>query len=234
MFATKTDSTKKLSAVMTKEARSNDYIRFEHNLAFYSAGDHPSRPGRHNVSGAEIEAIFSRVWGDAEGASKVVHLYHPDGTPFKYVCVKRDKKYGTVFTGFGSGIQNVNEIKAWEALAGTPDADCLCPIFKYFMPKSDRAGVEKTRQRVTIICQKAVYISSLADCCKEAERRNRMDGKTYVEEAWERQAKIEKLCRRMGWHDIIGRGMGGGGRNCGVIYDYHSDRYKAVIVDYAL
>ena len=231
-----TTSSKALRSRLAKEAKRDPYLRWEHNAAFYSAGDSKDRPGRHNMTQAEFEWEFSREsWqADASGANKVVYLHHPDGTPLQYICIKRDREDGNSGLIEECGIQCELEIAAYEALAENPERDCLCPIFKYFTARSDKAGVEKRRQRVVIVCQKAEYIGGLRDCCIEAEFRNREECRHGYETAEERQARIERLCRKMKWHDIVGRGWGGGHRNCGVIFDYADNIWKAVIVDYAL
>lgn len=230
MFATKTNATKALSAHIARIARHDSYARLEHNMAFYSAGDHESRPNRHNVTQAEFEAMFSRSTWDADsyGASKVCYLHAPDGHAFEHIVVKRDRRDGSPDLLAECGIQCYLEIEAWEKLAGTQDGDCLCPVLKYFVARSDHAGEGKRRQRVVIIAQKAEEVGRLREMCAMAESMNRRDG-YHGKSANERYAQITDLASRMGWWDVKHNG-----RNCGVIFDHAAQCWKAVIIDYAL
>lgn len=232
MFATKNNSTKALQSAMSAKATKGDKsARYEHNLSVYSAGDHPSRPGRHNMTQEEICAEFSRKHGGSCGATKRTHTERPDGTELEFVVVKRYKWHGHEFWGEGCGNQLIDEIECWEKLAKTPDADCLCPILKYFTCKSDKVKPlsDKMKERVVIIAQKAVYVDDLAGACREADNLNRRHHKYSGTTYWEREEKLIDLAKRMGWRDVeYNRG------NSGVIFDYADNCYKAVFIDYAL
>lgn len=161
------------------------------------------------------------------GATKICHVKAHDGQPFQYIVVKRFKKWGH---DFQQGNQLILEIKCWETLYNTPDADYLCPILKYFTSKSDKVteSSETMKRNVLIIAQKAVYVSNAKDACMEAERRN-MENGYHGEPAASRYAKLKDFANRQNWWDAIGnRG------NSGVIFDYSKNCYKAVFIDYAL
>ena len=116
-------------------------------------------------------------------------------------------------------------------MAETEDADLLCPIMKYFTSKSDKveATSDKMQENVIIIAQKAVYVANAEMSCKKAEQMNRENG--YHGETYEtRILKMRTLSKKRGWWDVM-RHAGG---NCGVIFDYSKNCYKAVIIDYAL
>lgn len=219
------------SAMSAKATKGSKTARIEHNLSSYTAKDDPSRPGRHNYSHEEFQDMFSRRHGGHCGATKRTHTEHPDGWEFEFIVVKRYKWHGHEFWGEGCGNQLIDEIECWNRMAETPDADCLCPILKYFTCKSDKVKplADKMKERVVIIAQKAVYVSDLADACREADNLNRKHGKYSGTTPWEREEKLLELANRMGWRDV--RYNPG---NSGVIFDYAANCYKAVFIDYAL
>lgn len=177
----------------------------------------------------EINAQYSRRsnWDDAQGATKVCHLRNHNGDEFKYIVVKRYKRNGWEI----QGNQLVAEINCWQELAETADADLLCPILKYFTSKSDKVAdtSETMKENVVIIAQKAVYVSNVYKCCQKAYEMNKAEGK-HGERPEERLEKMKSLSRRRHWFDVMREAEG----NCGVIYDYATECYKAVVIDYAL
>lgn len=227
----KNSSVKALQTAASKAATLGDALaRLEHNIFAYTAKDDPSRPGRHNWSQEELEAEFSRKYGGHCGATKRTHTEAPDGTPFKYIVVKRYKWHGHEFWGEGCGNQLIDEIECWNRLAETPDADYLCPILKYFTAKSDKCKPlsDKMKERVIIIAQKAVYVDNLKGACLNAEERNRREGYNGTS-ARVRIQQLNDFADEMGWRDVQ--------YNCGnsgVIFDYSQNCYKAVFIDYAL
>jgi hypothetical protein len=172
--------------------------------------------------------LYGRDSYDGEsGATKICHLRAHDGQKFQYIVIKRFKEYGH---DFAQGNQLILEIKCWEALHNTADADFLCPILKYFTSKSDKVteSSETMKRNVLIIAQKAVYVSNAQMACEKAEALNRENG-YRGESAGSRYAKLKDFANRQNWWDAIGnRG------NSGVVFDYSKNCYKAVFIDYAL
>jgi hypothetical protein len=232
MFTTRKNATVKAlqSAMSAKATRGNAHARIEHNLSSYTAKDDPSRPGRHNYSHEEFQAMFSRRYGGHCGATKRTHVEHPDGWEFEFIVVKRYKYHGHEFWGEGCGNQLIDEIDCWNRLAETADADFLCPILKYFTCKSDKVKplADKMKERVVIIAQKAVHVDDLEGACRYAEKLNRQNGYHGIS-ASRREQQLEDMAKRMGWRDV--RYNPG---NSGVIFDYAQGCYKAVFIDYAL
>lgn len=218
------ETLKAFQTFLSNEAsKGNAQARYEHNLSCYSAKDDPSRPGRHNFSQEEICERFSRRYGGSCGATKRTHV-------LDYIVVKRYKWNGHEFWGEGCGNQLIDEINCWNRLASTPEADCLCPILKYFTCKSDKVKplADKMKERVVIIAQKAVSVSNMHEACKDAERRNRAEGYRGTP-ARVREEQLDNMARKMGWRDVKWNSG-----NSGVIFDHSKNCYKAVFIDYAL
>lgn len=174
----------------------------------------------------ELLEMFSRNYGDGEGATKVCHL-------LEYIVVKRHKPWGyipEIRNARGTGNQLIDEAKFYESVALLPEADLLCPVLKYYTSKSDKVSAtsEKMQYNVVIVAQKAVKIGDADYCCKKAERLNREHG-YKGESARSRYAKLEALSKSQNWRDALYNGG-----NSGVIFDYAQNCYKAVFVDYAL
>lgn len=174
----------------------------------------------------ELLNMFDRDCGDANGASKTVHILDD-------LVVKRHQTCGYIperRNARGTGNQLIDEAKFYEAVALLPEADLLCPVLKYFTSKSDKVAAtsEKMQHNVVIIAQKAVRIGSASYACRKAEELNNRYGHKG-ESASDRFRKLEKLSASQNWRDAIHNGG-----NSGVIFDYAKGCYKAVFVDYAL
>jgi len=154
-----------------------------------------------------------------------------NGEDFKYIVVKRFKKHGHIFNGYGTGNQLIDEINCWEEYSDKPGADFLCPILKYFTSKSDKVPPtsETMLENVVIIAQKAVDVGDAYSFCWEAERLNNIHG--YIgTDSDERYRQLEKFAKEDNdWWDCMGNPG-----NSGVIFDYNQNCYKAVFIDYAL
>lgn len=206
---------------------------FEYELAVRSSDSKPDAFGvikYRNMNFGEICELFSRRYGGHTGATKRTHDCHPDGWTLQFFVVKRYKWHGHEFWGEGCGNQLIDEIECWLKMQDTPDADFLCPIFKYETAKSDKCKPlsDTMKERVCIIAQKAVHVSNMREACEEAERRNRREGFHGVT-AEKRISQLKDLARRMHWRDVEWNGG-----NSGVIFDYSQNCYKAVFIDYAL
>jgi len=174
----------------------------------------------------ELLNMFDRDNGDANGASKTVHI-------LEHTVVKRHQSGGYIperRNKRGTGNQLIDEAKFYEAVALLPEADLLCPVLKYFTSKSDKVAAtsEKMQHNVVIIAQRAHKIGSASYACRKAEELNNANG-YKGETAEERFRKLEKLSASQNWRDAIYNGG-----NSGVIFDYAKGCYKAVFVDYAL
>lgn len=174
----------------------------------------------------EFLNMFDRDNGDANGASKTVHI-------LEHIVVKRHQSGGYVpeiRNKRGTGNQLIDEAKFYEAVALLPESDLLCPVLKYFTSKSDKvdATSETMQRNVVIIAQRAYKIGSASYACRKAEELNAAKG-YKGESAEERFRKLEKLNASQNWRDAIYNGG-----NSGVIFDYAKGCYKAVFVDYAL
>lgn len=174
----------------------------------------------------ELLNMFSRHYGDGEGATKVCHC-------LEHIVVKRHKRHGycpEIRNERGTGNQLIDEAKFYELVAMLPDADLLCPVLKYFTSKSDKVSAtsETMQHNVVIVAQKAVKIGDASYCCRKAEQLNREHG-YKGEDAMTRYRKLEKLSESQNWRDALYNGG-----NSGVIFDYAQNCYKAVFVDYAL
>lgn len=165
-------------------------------------------------------------WGQHCGATKATHTEHPDGWEFHEIVIKRIRKDACVRLGN----QGKFEARTWEHFATTPDADLLCPVLRWFGSKSDKVleNSELDRKNLVMICQKARKTGNAKEMCYKAEQMNREQG-YHGESARTRLTKLEALANRQGWWDVLYNGG-----NSGVIFDYHSNCYKAVFIDYAL
>lgn len=211
----KNDIVKAFSAWLSKNYRSEWELAFNTN------------PNRGKVVDQyELLRMFDRYGENSNGCSKAVHL-------LQYIVVKRHQRGGyipEIRNEFGTGNQLIDEINCYKRFKDKPEADLLCPIFKYFTSKSDKveATSETMQHNVVIIAQKAVYVSDAYNCCRKAEQLNKENG-FRGEEKYSRLAKLETLSESQNWRDAM-RNPG----NSGVIFDYSKNCYKAVFIDYAL
>ena len=210
----KNDSVKAFSGWLCKNFREEWEMAFNTN------------PNRGRVLDQwEFLKMFDR-YGDAHGASKATHL-------LRYIVVKRHRPHGYVpeiRNAMGTGNQLIDEAKFYERVAQLPEADLLCPVFKYFTSKSDKVSAtsEKMQHNVVIVAQRAVTTGDAWDCCEKAESMNREHG-YKGESAESRYIKLENLSESQNWRDALYNGG-----NSGVIFDYSKNCYKAVFIDYAL
>ena len=76
----------------------------------------------------EFLDMFDRYGDNTDGCSKAVHL-------LKYIVVKRHQKHGyipEIRNEYGTGNHLIDEINCYKRFNDKPEADLLCPIFKYF------------------------------------------------------------------------------------------------------
>lgn len=174
----------------------------------------------------ELLEMFSRNYGDGEGATKVCHL-------LDYIVVKRHKRHGycpEVRNEHATGNQLIDEAKCYERFALLPEADLLCPVLKYYTSKSDKVSAtsETMQHNVLIVAQRAHKIGDARYACRKAEELNREKG-YHGESAERRYRKLEAFSDTQNWRDALYNGG-----NSGVVFDYAKNCYKAVFVDYAL
>lgn len=171
----------------------------------------------------ELNAMFDRYGENVDGCSKAVHK-------LQYIVVKRHQYNGyipEIRNSRGTGNQLIDEINCWLAYWDKPESDLLCPVLKYFTSKSDKVSAtsETMQENVVIVAQKAVAVGNAKAMCRKAWELNGYKG----EDPDERFAKLRKLSDENNWRDALYNGG-----NSGVIYDYRTNRYKAVFIDYAL
>lgn len=171
----------------------------------------------------ELNAMFDRYGENADGCSKAVHK-------LKYLVVKRHQYHGYIpelRNAKATGNQLIDEINCWMEFKDSPESDLLCPVLKYFTSKSDKVSAtsETMQENVVIVAQKAVAVGNAKAMCRKAYELNGYKGETPDE----RYAKLERLSDSKNWRDALWNGG-----NSGVIYDYRTNRYKAVFIDYAL
>lgn len=223
---------KALQSVMASEKKHDENIKLEWELA---CNTNVNRGKVYKQE--EIQKLYSRKVGYSEeaGATKVCHLKNHNGDAFKYIVIKRMQNHAYIPDvewehAKCTGNQLIDEINCWNEFAETENADLLCPVLKYFTSKSDKVtATSKTMcNNVVIIAQKAVYVSNAYNACKKAEELNRLKA-LKGEDATTRLEKLKKLSGDQHWRDAI-HNPG----NSGVIYDYNTNCYKAVFIDYAL
>lgn len=229
--ATRNAAASALCAACTAQKEISYRASLEWAMFINTKGPTDREPNRTKPYGQrDICSLYSNARGGHCGATKRTHTENHEGKPFKFFVVKRFKRGGHVFYGEGTGNQLVDEIRCWEKLAMTADADFLCPIVKYFTCKSDKVTPvsEKVLEKVLIIAQKAVHVDDLRGACEAAERMNREGGFRGTDYAT-RKAELLAFAKRMHWRDVeFNPG------NSGVIFDYAANCYKAVFIDYAL
>lgn len=222
---------KAIQAKMASEKKIYAHIRYEWEMACNTN----IQRGRVYKQEDILKNYGRKVgWDEEAGASKVCHLLNEYGEEFKYIVIKRMRNDAYIPMGGEhakcTGNQLLDEITCWLEFQEREEADLLCPILKYFTSKSDQvtATSETMQRNVVIISQRAVYVSDASSCCRKAERLNTENG-YKGEEASERYEKLKTLSAKQGWRDALYNGG-----NSGVIFDYASNCYKAVFIDYAL
>lgn len=210
----KNESMKALTAFLAKNCRS------EWELLNTNANR-----GR-TVDQWELLQQFDRYGQNADGCSKAVHL-------LTYLAIKRMQYrpyIPEIRNDDGTGNQGIDEINCFKRYWNKPEADLLCPVFKYFTSKSDKVGAcdKKMMHNLVYITQRAVYVSNARSCCQKAEQLNAEHG-YKGERAERRYRKLESFSNSQNWRDAMYNPG-----NSGVIFDYYQNCYKAVFIDYAL
>lgn len=238
--AKKNATSKALQSMMAKNKDFDDQTFLEWEMSFNTNGSRPYKRGARKgytpkvYDQAEINALYARDdWRCDRGATKTCHTECHNKQDFKYIVVKRHRTGGYIDEHAYdpdspmTGNQLIDEINCWEEWADKPEGDYLCPILKFFTSKSDKVSAisETMQENVVIIAQKAVEVGALYEMCIEAADYNGYD----YDWAEARFEEMKRFSRRMGWRDAIGNGG-----NSGVIFDYATQEYKAVFIDYAL
>ena len=191
----------------------------EYGIAFQ---DNPQRKGY--TTGEELRNMFARKnrWNVSDdcGASKHAYL-------LEYIVIKRQMING--MTAHGNQLEE--EIKFYLAHKNDEYSDVICPILRYGLHRGDRveSTEEKYFNQTYIVAQKAVYIANALKSCEKAEELNKQYNYYNGEDAYTRYNKLEKFAHHFHMWDVL-RNSG----NCGVIFDYQQNCYKAVCIDYAL
>lgn len=236
MTSRKNLAVKALQAVMASEKNTDTHV----NLEWLLSCNTNNKRGKV-YSQSDIKALYDRDdWRQPMGATKTTHLEAHDGTPFKYIVIKRHQTDGYIDehaknpTPDQTGNQLVDEIHFWTKYElDVTVSDAFCPMLKYFTSKSDKVSAtsEKMQENVVIISQKAEHICKAGRACELAYEMNMNAGidNEYVQTPEERKEYLDSISKRFGWRDAMNNGG-----NSGVIFDYSKKCYKAVFVDYAL
>lgn len=230
MTTRKNNQVKALQSIMAR-AKKHDY----ETLIEWELSCNTNSQRGHVYNQLELLKLYDRYGNNHQGCSKAVHLMSHKGHKFKYIVLKRHKRHGYIPDvrqehSKCTGNQLIDEIACWQEFVEREESDYLCPILKFFTSKSDqvRATSETMLENVVIIAQKAVYVDDLRSCCRHAENLNSLKGYTG-EDADTRYEKMKRFAKKQSWRDAVGNPG-----NCGVIFDYSKQCYKAVFIDYAL
>lgn len=218
------NSVKAFKNFMAKQKNVSDHLKTEYEIAFQTNNNRG-----HVYNQSELKELYNRdSWNGNTGATKVTHMTCHDGIDFEFIVVKRFKEYGWIRRDIGN--QLVREIQFWQKYANTEYADLLCPMLKFFTSKSDKVNEfsEKMKDNVIIISQKAIFVSSAQTCCNKAEELNEQYGYDG-DSSWYRYELLKDFSNKNEWEDCMNNPG-----NSGVIFDYNSNCFKAVFIDYAL
>lgn len=220
---------KALKSFLAKEKRFDSQALLEYEVAFQNNSERGKVYDQYIIN----ELYGRDDWSAARGATKTTHRKSHEGKSFKYIVVKRHQTGGYMpecRNKWATGNQLIDEINCWVMFYDKPEADLLCPILKYYTSKSDKvSATSETMQRnVVIVAQRAVETGNAKSMCRLAYEMNREKG-YRAERPESRYAKLETLSQSQNWRDVLYNPG-----NCGVVFDYSQNRYKAVIIDYAL
>lgn len=185
----------------------------------------PQREGY--INGADLRAAFPRkssselgCYGDNRGATKhgykegelFILRYMLDGARFRHN-------------------QFIAQIKLYQRVKETPDADYFAPIFRFGMARGDKNAEYSPRmlEELYIVTQCAEKKGDVAFCVRKAHEMNIDGGFDEVQTEEARYNHLVRICQKYGLHDVVDHPD-----NCGVIFDYSKNCYKAVILDYGL
>lgn len=229
-IAKKNTSAKALQAFMAKAKKVDEQTRIEWEMACNT-----NNQRGHVFDQSEINVLYSRDdWKcGKQGATKTTHITCHNGNKFQFIVVKRHQTDGYIDEHANdpntkqTGNQLIDEIQCWQEFASEKESDFLCPILKFFTSKSDKvAATSETMQKnVVIIAQKALFVGNLSSMCRKAGELNN-DSSEAIEA---RYCEMCAFSKKQGWRDAI-HNPG----NSGIIFDYATNRYKAVFIDYAL
>lgn len=227
---TRSNATAKAAQTYANEQRKNRHLNLSvsemKQWAWEYAIAHSTDPDicPHDLQGYLLER-FDR-YGQAHGATKCCHLYHPDGWEFHHIVVIRIREHAHVELG----PQGKFQARTWEHFATKAESDLLCPIYRWFGSRSDRVleNSATDRHNFVMVVAKAKKTGTAKAMCEMAEFLNAQEG-YRGESADRRLRKLSALADEQGWWDVM-HNPG----NSGVIFDYSKRCYKAVFIDYAL
>lgn len=151
-----------------------------------------------------------------KGATKIAY-----GTQHLAICFIRDDY------SLGLGNQIALQVKAWEQIALTDEAQYFNPILSYGLHRGDKLSNTDDRylNKSFIVSQRASFYGSIKEAIINAYKLNCINyTKDMVNEY---HKKMLEAARKYNIGDLHNE-------NIGVIFDYSTGEYRAVITDYGL
>lgn len=151
-----------------------------------------------------------------EGATKIAY-----GTKHLAICfIKNNYSYNL-------GNQIALQIKAWERIALTDEAKYFNPVLSYGLHRGDKLSNRDERylNKSFIVSQQATFYGGIREAIIEAYKLNHINYNADMVNAY-----FNKMMEAADKFDIGDLHC----NNVGVIFDYYSNQYKAVITDYGL
>ena len=229
MGCTMNKETMALKNYLVSSKKENPELQWEYEMIY------ANNKSTQNVwTGEDIRGAFPRYEmdeGSFSGYTKVGHKCRKDENgdyiEMETCVVKRFSVFGGTVDGKN---QVIEEIKTWEYFAGRDESDFLSPVLRWGYVRGDKVSPldERNKEECYIVAQKAVKVGQMKKMCEMAEKMNN-DEFIFGESAEDRYHALCNFADDQGWWDVK---VNGG--NCGVIFDYSQNCYKAVIIDYAL
>lgn len=151
-----------------------------------------------------------------KGATKIAY-----GTTHLAICFIRDDY------AYNLGNQIALQVKAWERIALTDEAKYFNPILSYGLHRGDKLNTRDDRylNKSFLVSQKATFYDGICESIIEAYKLNHINYNADMVNAY-----YNKMMEAADKFDIGDLHC----NNVGVIFDYHTNQYRAVITDYGL
>lgn len=151
-----------------------------------------------------------------KGATKIAY-----GTEHLAICFIRDDY------AYNLGNQIALQVKAWERIALTDEARYFNPILSYGLHRGDKLNTRDDRylNKSFLVSPKAQFYDGICESIIEAYKLNHINYNADMVNAY-----YNKMMEAADKFDIGDLHC----NNVGVIFDYHTNQYRAVITDYGL
>lgn len=151
-----------------------------------------------------------------EGASKIAY-----GTDHLAICFIKDYYHE------GLGNQIAFQVKAWEKIALTDGAKYFNPVVSYGLHRGDKLSTKDERyiNKSFIVSPKASFYGSIKEAITNAFKLNHTNYNSEMVDAY-----YNAMMRAADEFNIGDLHY----NNIGVIFDYNTNQYRAVITDYGL